>query len=782
METLVYIASGIGCGVTQKFEQFGKYLLLEKLATGGMAEVFLARAQAAGGITKFVAIKRILPQYAESPEFIDMFKDEAKIAVNLNHSNIVSIYDFGVQHNQFYLVMDYVEGRNLRQILNKLKKSSGRLSIDQVIYIIREVAAGLEHAHRCLDGSTGKPLNITHRDMSPQNVMVSFEGEIKIVDFGIAKAETQLETTRAGTLKGKFGYMSPEQAEGHPVDLRTDIFSLGIVLWELLANDRLFVASNELNTLRKIRDCQVPSLRKINPNIPAELERITMKALARDRNLRYQTAAAIHRDLNRFLNRQYPEFSAQDFASFIKNQFAEDIFSTRQRLVEYAKIPATDAANDGLLNKPSSILSTPRLIKPTKLMNDPHTNSFVSGGTGDEAATGSLPRPGGTRPDTFTGKKDITFNTTPDQAEAATRVSGTEPRSSGASDPDSESESEFNMLDEKALRRELSRAKVESSAYGAETEDVSSPSISAHSRSVSRTGIYARRRRKNNQTQAAFGLAIALFVLSCYSYLAKYHFSSLSGVVIALDPYVRPFHLLIGVNLDMDLGSKSPGDAPVENPSPADPPPDMPPLEDPGLPPIVEIPPAVDPGPVVKPIIKPDPTPVDQYVQEPEPLRPDEPRASVLITSSPSGAEIFVNGRTSGYFTPSRVDVPASREFTITLRRNGFLDYRRGGLKRASVGSKLSATLQSALVGYLDIDVVPPQNARIYINGTRLKGEHLPIQGYAVPAETPIVIKAEDPVSQSSVTRTIKVPKDRRVPILLDLRKSKNDRLPTGKR
>ena len=189
METLIHSDFQIGCDVVHKFEQFGKYILLEKLATGGMAEVFLARSQAAGGITKFVAVKRILPQYAESPEFIDMFKDEAKIAVNLNHGNIVSIYDFGVQHGQFYLVMDYVEGRNLRQILNKLKKSNLRLSIDQVIYIIREVATGLEHAHRCLDGSTGKPLNITHRDMSPQNVMVSFEGEVKIVDFGIAKAE-----------------------------------------------------------------------------------------------------------------------------------------------------------------------------------------------------------------------------------------------------------------------------------------------------------------------------------------------------------------------------------------------------------------------------------------------------------------------------------------------------------------------------------------------------------------------------------------------------------------
>src|SRR5690606_1727145 len=149
----------------------------------------------------------------------------------------------GVERSQFFLVMEYVEGRNLRQVLNELKKSNTQFTIEQIVYMTKEVAAGLDHAHRCIDGATGKPLNITHRDMSPQNIMVSFEGEVKIIDFGIAKAETQLEATKAGTLKGKFGYMSPEQADGMPIDLRTDIFSLGIVLWELLANDRLFTSS-----------------------------------------------------------------------------------------------------------------------------------------------------------------------------------------------------------------------------------------------------------------------------------------------------------------------------------------------------------------------------------------------------------------------------------------------------------------------------------------------------------------------------------------------------------
>lgn len=337
-----------------QFEQFGKYVLLEKLASGGMAEVYLAKSTGANGVNKFLAIKRILPQFSENPEFIDMFKEEAKIAVNLNHSNVVSIFDFGIELNQFFLVMEYVEGRNLRQIINELKKNNYKFSTEQIVYMIKEVAAGLDHAHRCIDGSTGRPLNITHRDMSPQNIMVSFEGEVKIIDFGIAKAETQLEATKAGTLKGKFGYMSPEQADGLPIDLRTDIFSLGIVLWELLANDRLFAASSEAAILRKIRDCEIPPIRKLNPSVSPELERIVMKALTKDKNVRYQNASAMHRDLNRFLNTQYPEFTPNDFSVFVKNTFGTAFQAQKQKLVEYSQVQlSTNRSPQVDLNKTS---------------------------------------------------------------------------------------------------------------------------------------------------------------------------------------------------------------------------------------------------------------------------------------------------------------------------------------------------------------------------------------------------------------------------------------------
>lgn len=779
MNTFVYI----GSDVSLKFEQFGKYLLLEKLATGGMAEVFLARTLAAGGITKFVAIKRILPQYAESPEFIDMFKDEAKIAVNLNHSNVVSIYDFGVESNQFYLVMDFVDGRNLRQILNKLKKTQARMSIDQVVYIIKEVSSGLDNAHRCLDARTGKPLNITHRDMSPQNVMVSFEGEVKIVDFGIAKAESQLETTRAGTLKGKFGYMSPEQAEGHAVDLRTDIFSLGIVLWELLANDRLFVASSELNTLRKIRDCQIPSLRKLNPNISSELERITMKALARDRNLRYQTSAAMHRDLNRFLNRHYPEFSPQDFATFIKQQFSDEIFASRQKQIEYARINATS---------PGEISVTTNNPQPNSSSNpmlNPNTNSFVSANPQSGSVTKPPPEQSAHNPSSNSSFSfSVQTGSNPLASDAPTPSPQIPARPLGNEEPTGMSNSILPakpMINETDLARELNRVRLTpTSQYGQQTEDFSQPSIKSQVRSMTRSGVYDRNARPPYVKHLIFGGIALVLALSGYTYMAKFHTEKMSKWITRLDPYIRPFHLLVGISDGQSTASSQvPVDAITPEVVPAPAPRPQPTISaQPSPPPDVRVsPPAIS---RVIPVESVKGTRPPETYEDQEPLRPGEPRDTILITSTPSGAEILVNGRPTGSLTPSRVEVPSKRNFSITLRRMGFLDYYRGSLNRSTQTSRFSGTLQPAMVGYLDIDVVPPQNVRVYVNGRQLKGEHLPILGYAVPAETSITVRAEDPVAQQSAQQVIKVPKDRRMQVILDMRRGgpKNDRQPSRSR
>ncbi len=728
------------------FESFGKYVLLEKLATGGMAEVFLARGSGAGGIGKFFAIKRILPQYADSPEFIDMFKDEAKIAINLNHSNIVSIHEFGVEKGQFFIVMDYVEGRNLRQILNKMKKSGLQFSIDQIRFIIKEVGAGLDHAHRCIDGTTGKPLNITHRDMSPQNVMVSFEGETKIVDFGIAKAESQIETTRAGTLKGKFGYMSPEQAEGQPVDLRTDIFSLGIVLWELLANDRLFVANNEINTLRKIRDCQIPSLRKINPNIHTELERIVQKSLARDRNLRYQTGAALHRDLNRFLNRQYPDFSPQDFAVFIKSVFADEILSLRKRLVEYAKLNLGDrnsGARNNDFNERASLLNT---NTNSVVVSDPSiapSRQAQSGITVSEAA--------GTTPPQLQTKTAQSLPAIPKAQDSSQTSVGTHTgdfpqstRTDPHSLPTPRPASASLVFDERALSATL-ESDIARSKSGVETEEISQSSFTATARTLARTQGRYRQSPNVTATKGRGSVRIATFVvffslcLAVYSYMAKYFTPIMTPVIQTTDPFLHSFHVALGIDMSRGMaGEPSNGPSPMPMPVPT--------------------PVTVEPTP---------PTTPTQNGQIPN----REATAAVLVISNPSGAEIFINDKSIGVITPSRIEVPATGTFSISLRKHGFAEFKQRDVTREKLGHRFTYNLAKTNVAYLDIDVFPPQEAVIFINGKVVTGR-IPLRELPVMANVPLKVRAETKNGMTFDEVTVNLAVDKKQVVQLNPRKS----------
>jgi serine/threonine protein kinase len=694
-----------------------------------MAEVFLARGTGAGGIGKFFAIKRILPQYADSPEFIEMFKDEAKIAINLNHSNIVSIHEFGVEKGQFFLVMDYVEGRNLRQILNKMKKSALQFSVDQIVYIIKEVAAGLDHAHRCIDGSTGRPLNITHRDMSPQNVMTSFEGEVKIVDFGIAKAESQIETTRAGTLKGKFGYMSPEQAEGQPVDLRTDIFSLGIVLWELLANDRLFVANNEINTLRKIRDCQIPSLRKINPNIHAEIERIVQKALARDRNLRYQTGAALHRDLNRFLNRQYPDFSPQDFAVFIKSVFADEILSLRKRLVEYTKININSGGGNRLQGS--------EFDDRTSLL-DTNTNSLIVSDSQIDSDSDHVDDP--------TEKRRVDEVSVPNME--LSELTRTDPNAQNTKDRTNPT----GVLDEAALAAEASqqretivRPRVQPMNPGPqappptpvaepprmmtgpnavstapiETEDVGEPSI--RRRQVMRpTRIDYQQNSAHRPARFATMMVFMLFCASVYTYLVKFYPDLMKPAIEQTRPYLGAYYEMV--------------------------------------------------------MAKNEVTRVPTHVPDPNPRNIENldwgsmPPNALFVTSNPSGAEIWLNGQNTFKTTPQLIEVPLNEKFSITLRKRGYDEYRRADVTREALGRKMDAMLEKMNVGYIDVEIFPPQEAILYINGKQVALQKTIARDVLVPAKSRS--------GETSEEVTVVVPLDRKKSLRLNPRK--NARVPSG--
>lgn len=313
-------------------ERFSRdIILLERLAAGGMAEVFRAKHLGFGGFEKTVAIKRILPSFANNDEFKEMFRQEANLSAQLQHPNIVQIFSNGESSGYLYLEMEFVNGKNVRQMISRAEKIKNKIPIEVACYIVAEAAKGLEYAHHFHDEKTGEQLNIIHRDMSPQNIMLGYDGTVKIVDFGIAKAAARGEGTKAGVLKGKFGYMSPEQAQGMKLDSRTDIFSMGIILWELLTQKRLFSTDDDLQTLQLVRECNVIKPSKKNPVINYALDKIVMKALAKDKSERYATAGELYSDLIRYLNEKHPDFIPTKVAVYIKEIYSEIIEQEKKK-------------------------------------------------------------------------------------------------------------------------------------------------------------------------------------------------------------------------------------------------------------------------------------------------------------------------------------------------------------------------------------------------------------------------------------------------------------------
>ncbi|MEO7033828.1 MAG: serine/threonine-protein kinase [Polyangiaceae bacterium] len=298
-------------------QQQQRYKVLEKIASGGMAEVFRAESAGLEGFKKTVAIKRVLPHLSEKKQFIGMFLDEARVSAQLSHSNCVQVFDIGVGDNTYFIVMEYVDGADLKGLIEYRKKSSAPFPVAEACLICVRICEGLSYAHELTDNN-GESLHIVHRDMSPPNVLITRFGEVKIVDFGLAKANSQLEKSEPGIIKGKFSYLSPEAAQGLPVDAKTDIFAVGIILWELLAGRRLFMGETDLETVRMVQQAKVPSLRQINPNVTPELERVLNRALAGDPAARYQTARDFGRDLNNMLFDMGRAVSSFDIAKLVE--------------------------------------------------------------------------------------------------------------------------------------------------------------------------------------------------------------------------------------------------------------------------------------------------------------------------------------------------------------------------------------------------------------------------------------------------------------------------------
>jgi serine/threonine protein kinase len=301
---------------------YGPYELLDRVAIGGMAEVFKAKRTGVEGFEKIVAVKRILPHLSDNQEFVDMFVDEAKMVAGLTHPNIVQIFDLGRIETSYYIAMEYVHGRDLRTILRRAKERGLRMPLDLALRIASLVSSALEYAHRKKD-DRGRPMEIVHRDVSPQNILLSFEGDVKLTDFGIAKAASKASTTDRGALRGKLLYMSPEQAWGRAMDRRSDLFSLGLVLYEIVTDQKPFVgggAASELSVLETVRQCRIAPPREANPRIPEELERLLVKALAKDPDERFQDASEMGRSLDRVL-RDRPAPSANELARFMELLF-----------------------------------------------------------------------------------------------------------------------------------------------------------------------------------------------------------------------------------------------------------------------------------------------------------------------------------------------------------------------------------------------------------------------------------------------------------------------------
>ncbi|MBI2892472.1 MAG: protein kinase [Deltaproteobacteria bacterium] len=327
---------------------YGRYVLTGALGRGGMAEIFLAQQQGPHGFQREVVVKRILPHISDDDEFVRMFIQEAKLTARLVHPNIVQVLDFGEEAGQLFLAMEFVDGTDVRALLRALRKSRELLDVEIACHVVMELARGLDHAHRLADPVSGDPLGLVHRDISPSNVLLSCEGAVKLCDFGIAHVGSEA-MTRVGTLKGKYGYMSPEQATGRPIDARSDVFSLGALFWELLAARRLYGADSELGVLELARNCEPRPLPRTDlpmfPALAATLER----ALARDPDQRYDRASELAKDLAEYLRAVDLYVSTSELAATLQKYCPTELGRSR----EVRKRALTQGTGTGTGSEPS---------------------------------------------------------------------------------------------------------------------------------------------------------------------------------------------------------------------------------------------------------------------------------------------------------------------------------------------------------------------------------------------------------------------------------------------
>jgi serine/threonine protein kinase len=319
--------------------RFGKYLLVERLGRGGMAEVWKAKILGPAGFQRTVVVKRILPHLAEDPHFVQMFVSEARLSARLSHANIVHVYELGDVDGEYFICMEYVRGRDLVSVMRAhLMRAIPPAGLGA--FVVREVCRALSYAHALTDDD-GRPLRLIHRDVSPSNVMLSFDGSVKLLDFGIAKAlsEASENKTQTGTLKGKFGYMSPEQVEGKEIDHRTDLFAAGIMLHEVLTGRRLFKGQTDIQTIAMVRESNIQPPSTFNPQVPPELDRVCMKALARSLDDRFQRCDEMAFELDSVVHQL--KWGSERVAGMLKELFPDEPSGTGQVVIPQEDLPAS---------------------------------------------------------------------------------------------------------------------------------------------------------------------------------------------------------------------------------------------------------------------------------------------------------------------------------------------------------------------------------------------------------------------------------------------------------
>jgi eukaryotic-like serine/threonine-protein kinase len=328
----------------------GRYRVVDEIGIGGMASVHLARMDGPGGFQKWVAIKKIHPHLVEDESFVQMFLDEARVAARISHPNVATVFDLGKHDDTYWIAMEYLHGEPLREVMRRTEELGTAMPPEIACRVIADAAEGLHAAHELL-GKNGEKLGLVHRDVTPHNLFVTYDGVTKVVDFGIAKFSSRMSHTRAGTLKGKLAYMSPEQVHGEGIDRRTDIFALGVVLWELTTGQRLFRMESDLDTLAKVQECNVPRPSTLIRGYPVDLEKIVMKALAKNRGERFRTARELSRALQSLLMRRGLFIASDEVAAYTQSIFSERIQKREAHLRWAAEVTQTINV-DQLLSKP----------------------------------------------------------------------------------------------------------------------------------------------------------------------------------------------------------------------------------------------------------------------------------------------------------------------------------------------------------------------------------------------------------------------------------------------